>query len=149
MPNRKTHITAGVAAGLIASLLTAQEDTGAGQFAEVLGGIVGGYLGGRAPDLLDPPLHPCHRDLAHGGLAVVALVLTGLDEWREMCRRADRECVARAANCPPGSSLATNLLLQGLVHRFLAGFATGLKAGYASHLALDFCTPRGLPLIGR
>jgi hypothetical protein len=33
-----------------------------------------------------------------------------------------------------------------MVLRLLAGFVAGLLAGYASHLALDAVTPKGLPI---
>ncbi len=149
MPNRRTHVAAGVTAGLVATLLTAQDEPGPDRIVEVLGGMIGGYLGGRAPDLLDPPLNPCHRGVAHGGLAVLTLLLAELEAWRQRCRSAAREYEARAAVLPPGSTQRGDLIFQALLHRFAAGFATGLKAGYASHLALDLCTPRGLPLVGR
>lgn len=139
----------GAAAGLTATLLTVQDEPARNQMVEVLGGMAGGYLGGRVPDLLDPPLNPCHRGIAHGGFAVATLVAVDLEPWRERCRIAARECEARAAFLPPGSSQRGDLIFQAILHRFAAGFATGLKAGYASHLALDLCTPRGLPLVGR
>lgn len=37
--------------------------------------------------------------------------------------------------------------LWALLSLILSGLAVGLAVGYASHLALDLTTPRGLPLL--
>jgi hypothetical protein len=37
--------------------------------------------------------------------------------------------------------------LMEIACRLLAGFLAGLFAGYISHVALDFATPRCLPLV--
>jgi hypothetical protein len=41
---------------------------------------------------------------------------------------------------------AAHQLLE-MLFRLLAGFIAGLLAGYASHLALDALTPKGLPVL--
>jgi len=37
--------------------------------------------------------------------------------------------------------------MTAAVWRMLSGFAVGAATGYDSHLALDACTPRGIPLL--
>lgn len=135
MPNRDTHVAVGVLIGVATALYFSRDQESDHQLAEALGGAVGGYVGGRLPDVLDPPFSPWHRSFAHGGLAVSGLGLLQLGGVRQGCR-------AQASQCVPGD-------LQAFFLHFLAGFATGVKAGYVSHLALDFRTPRGLPLLGR
>lgn len=74
------------------------------------------------PDLIEPALHPHHRQFAHsvtaGGLVTkLALAKCGIENelWDEF-------------------------------QKILAAAAV---AGYVSHLVLDGCTPHGLPLLGK
>ena len=137
VPNRNTHVTAGVIAGAVAALYCSRDEPAEHRAVEVLGGMLGGYVGGRLPDLFDPPTNPLHRSFAHGGLAVGTVALAQLDEWRRACRQSAADCAAAGRG------------LDEFLNLMLAGFLTGLQAGYASHLALDMFTPAGLPLLGR
>jgi membrane-bound metal-dependent hydrolase YbcI (DUF457 family) len=77
-------------------------------------------VAGAAPDLLEPAIHPHHRQLAHsftvgGALAKFAIEKCGNGncEWEEFSK------IAMACGA----------------------------AGYLSHLVADACTPRCLPLV--
>ena len=119
--------------------------------AETAGGMVGGWLGGALPDWIDPPTSPNHRNFGHGVATVAGAIAWTADMALAIQQRLRSEAdkllnerwqlqsdVARAL------SIAAEFFL-----RFLAGLIDGLIAGYASHLALDFCTPSGLPLFVR
>lgn len=137
MPNRDTHVLAGALCAAIAALHLSRDERPEHRFAETLGGVLGGCLGSRLPDLFDPPIGPLHRSYAHGGLAVSAVAAADLGAWRAACRQSAARCAAAGA---PGGEI---------LNRMLAGFLSGVHAGYGSHLALDAFTPRSLPLLGR
>lgn len=137
MPNRNTHVTVAVIAGVAATLHSARNERPEDRTIELLGALIGGYAGGRLPDVLDPPMGPLHRSYAHGGLAVAGLATAQVEKWCRACRLQATQCAAQ------GRSADRFVLL------LLAGFLTGLRFGYASHLALDALTPRSLPLLGR
>jgi len=69
MPNRPTHQTVGALAGgaMAAARAHGVEDS---QFlAETIGGIVGGWVGGVLPDILEPATSPHHRKVMHSVVA--------------------------------------------------------------------------------
>lgn len=117
---------------------------------EAIGGAIGGYVGGKLPDVIDPPIHPGHRSIGHGVIPVGAVgnyYVENVGAWQEELRRLARECAAAAAECDSDAGRAKYLLLE-LFFQLAAGFIVGVGAGYASHLAMDLCTPRRLPLLG-
>jgi membrane-bound metal-dependent hydrolase YbcI (DUF457 family) len=76
--------------------------------------------GGLAPDILEPAVSSHHRSIAHslaGGLS--------------LANYSQKWCCREHEDCDEFSKI------------LFACFA----AGYFSHLALDLCTPRGLPLV--
>jgi hypothetical protein len=137
MPNRQTHVTVAVLAGVAATLHYTRNERPEDRAVELLGTLIGSYAGGRLPDVLDPPISPLHRSFAHGGLAVAGVAAARVEEWCRACRHDAALCAAQ------GRSGDRVLLL------LLAGFLTGLRFGYGSHLALDFFTRQSLPLLGR
>jgi membrane-bound metal-dependent hydrolase YbcI (DUF457 family) len=80
-----------------------------------------GVLGGVAPDLLEPAFQPNHRQFFHSMTSGGLLLKTGTDllERREIG--------------------FTDL------GRILAACAI---VGYLTHLVMDACTPKGLPIVG-
>lgn len=81
-----------------------------------------GIFSGIAPDLLEPALHPNHRQFFHSLTAGGAIVATG----SQLCGRE-------------------NLKLD----EFTKVLAACAVVGYVCHLLLDGSTPKGLPLLGK
>jgi len=81
-----------------------------------------GCMGAVMPDLLEPAVHPHHRQIAHSVTVGGLLTKCGID-------------VCTPENCTWDE-----------FHKILLACAI---AGYVSHLAIDGCTPRGLPLLGK
>jgi membrane-bound metal-dependent hydrolase YbcI (DUF457 family) len=148
MANRAVHHAWGVGTGLATGLIFApKEDTG-GLVAEVFGAGVGGAVGGRLADVLEPALSPNHRKIAHSGLAAAGLFRAAYAGWPARCRELAGVCRTRSADVGRTVEQRQNDRLEELSWRFLAGLVEGFLAGYASHLVLDASTPQGLPLLG-
>jgi hypothetical protein len=148
MPNRATHARAGAAVGVGAAVYCAREAPTEQLLAEAVGGLLGGWLGGVMPDVLEPATSPNHRKLAHSAVAGGALTLARIAEWQASCRTAADAAASRATAHPLGTSERSRAEWEVLLWRLLAGALVGFVAGYASHLALDAGTARGLPLLG-
>lgn len=132
MPNKATHVRAGMISGGAVATLQARDLSGAALLAEVLGGILGGYCGGRLPDVIEPPTSPRHRQTAHSwtiGIGTAFSALQILPQWQCSIRDFGKE------RSPE---------IQFLCH-VAAGTLMGVAVGYVSHLALDSVTPSGLP----
>jgi membrane-bound metal-dependent hydrolase YbcI (DUF457 family) len=137
MSNRKEHDVFGILFGALAAGGTAFAQGRNPTIAEVVGGSVGGLLGSRLPDQLEPPTSPNHRAFAHSkAFAVTALPLAGVVASKFQQAMAE-EATGRESNSPEAAALG----------RFFGGLATGSAAGYSSHLALDATTPKGLPTV--
>lgn len=149
MPNRSTHAAIGaLTGGTIASVRAANEATP--EFlAEATGGVIGGWLGGVLPDVLEPATSPNHRRAAHSVVAAGALSMARVAEWQASCRLSGNAATQRAASLPVGCAERNDAQLSAVLWRLAAGILVGLVVGYGSHLALDACTPRGLPPVGR
>jgi membrane-bound metal-dependent hydrolase YbcI (DUF457 family) len=161
MPGRKAHRIVGTASGGIYAAHRARNQVGLNHLSEVLGGCVGGYVGGRAPDVLEPAISSWHRGTFHSATAGAGIVsLTqALSAWVDFCRAQ-----AINARAVPTKAVET---LTGIVYvpqprngiekffsnllelfwSFLAGLTNGFVAGYGSHLALDAFTPRSIPIL--
>jgi len=158
MADRKTHIVAGITAGIGYAAYQAKEQSTPNRLTEIAGGGVGGYLGALLPDILEPGVSSWHRGTAHSwsaGAGIVSL-RDRLAGWEKFCREQAENCKAIPmmsvdaftfvpAPVDPISDLFAKL--AEFLWRFLAGLANGLAAGYVSHLALDAVTPRSLPLL--
>jgi membrane-bound metal-dependent hydrolase YbcI (DUF457 family) len=148
MANRRTHAVIGTVAGGGAAILGAKNESPLAAVVEFAGGLWGGNLGGRAPDILEPAICPRHRSLAHSWAAVFATVGVALGEAQAKCRTWAAECAAKSQD-PTRSPLEQLFFaLAELFWRFVAGALVGFRAGYVSHLALDCQTPASLPLLG-
>lgn len=143
-----THAAVGLVAGGITAAVKAPEEAPHAKLVEVLGGCWGGLHGGLTPDRLEPAFCPRHRGPAHSWVAALGIAAATLDFARAECRRVanDFAIKSRDLSLPPLTRILYGI--AEVLFRFLAGALTGFKAGYASHLALDGCTPMGLPLHG-
>lgn len=149
MANRSTHTTAGTVAGLCLSGSLARREPLSALAVEATGGAVGGALGSLVPDWIEPALHSWHRSFAHSYTTASALAtatIQWLEQWQQHCRNiAASHDEARARATSDGMRLWHAFM--AILWRFVSGFVAGFPAGYLSHLALDGCTPRGLPLL--
>ena len=152
MPNGKVHAVVGATSGVGIALLRTRSDDLIGLIAELIGGGLGGYVGGRLPDLVEPANTPVHRSMAHSLAAAGAgtWALSSLKGWEDNCRaRATR--ARQAANRREGDQLDWFIWLFNVIQQLFwhaaAGFTAGAAGGYLSHLALDAFTPKGLPLL--
>lgn len=149
MPNRETHARVGVALGGIDAALRVISAPTCYVMAETLGGLLGGYIGGVLPDLIEPATTPNHRQVAHSLAVCGALSLARVAEWQAICRAAAGREARRAMHLPLGSDERTEADTAAFVWRFIAGALVGFVAGYASHLLLDAGTASGLPIVVR
>ncbi|MBX3103171.1 MAG: metal-dependent hydrolase [Bacteroidetes bacterium] len=129
MPNLGQHIKAGVVCGGLAAgvenvyeQLKSSDGEKRFDFAE-LGAAIGigsavGILGGMAPDVIEPATHPNHRGLAHSILVLLVIILI----LRFLYKQFKDNPIAKA----------------GII---------GFGAGYASHIAMDSITPKGVPIV--
>jgi hypothetical protein len=149
MPNRPIHIATSAPVGAAYAFHKANNQDGLAKITESIGGAVGGFWGGVLPDVIDPPYHPGHRSIGHGFLPVIAGATVWnqqLDGWQTQCRQlADEHAFRRSRSTDP--LIAAWHALAEWALRLLSGFVAGFGAGYLTHVALDFGTPRCLPLI--
>lgn len=136
MPGKMMHLTVGTAAGAAAILLTPQDNTNICGEYYLYGGLIGGFIGGLMPDIIDPPTGPNHRGMGHSmsgntiGLSSLTLLIQKLDSWiSDQIEKAEE---------------VDNTILIAFFQA-LAGFVRGFIAGQASHLLLDLTTPKRLP----
>ena len=150
MPRRRTHLIVGTLSG---AGLAAHRSAGHPDWARLLetaGGGIGGAIGGRLPDILEPPFCPNHRGPAHSlsALALIAKVAhENLTAWQSTVRRWADDCATKRAACEAGSVLSVAWGMAEAVLRFLAGLIAGVIGGYVSHVALDAFTPAGMAII--
>ena len=149
MPNRSVHIAVSTPAGIFYAAHKSRFQNDLSRFVEGCGGLLGGLIGGLLPDLIDPPTWPGHRAVGHGLCPVVMGAVVWqhrLDSVQADLRRAADGHRWQAAQCQD-PMLAVWHSLMKTASRLLAGFLAGFCAGYLSHVALDFATPRCLPLV--
>jgi inner membrane protein len=122
MPNASQHALIGGTAAGITYLALSRYYQRQPDFGEFVTCALLGVAAAGVPDILEPAITPHHRQFAHS-----ITLGTGLTKWAmDFCRRE---------NCE-GDPFP----------RILLGCAL---AAYLSHLAADFATPRGLPVLGR
>jgi inner membrane protein len=121
MANGTTHLIVGGLAGLGISLWDKSDDS---EFANnpLLATTVGAMFG-KLPDILEPALHPHHRQFCH---SIVVLLGVGYG-------------MKKAYQWEPKDN----------VDKLLRCIALCVGAGYISHLLLDATTPRSLPILGK
>ena len=151
MANGALHSVVGATSGIGVAVYRARDQDLLRIILEAAGGGLGGYIGGRLPDLLEPAAgNPNHRNLAHSWLACggTALGVANAAAWEHRLR-AKAELLHRERLGVADPWQQAVLWVQEILLRLLVGFLTGAVAGYASHLVLDACTPQGLPLLAR
>lgn len=152
MPNGPTHTAIGAGLSAIVATANCGDLPDSGQVIDSLAATIGGGIGGRLPDILEPAVHSHHRGVCHSvaiGTAVVALA-------GYVCRTAGAQLRATAAEhranrmpVAPNDPRHMSLWLQEHAIYALLGFGLGLPVGYASHIAADMTTPRGVPFVSR
>lgn len=148
MPNRNAHLIGGGVAGLAAGMYSTRNLSADQRQIEIVCAIIGGLIGGAAPDLLEPATSPNHRAAFHSLVMGAGVGAAAMAEWHARCRERAAECDARATSLPPESPDCRREHSAAFWWRVLAGLLVGFLAGYGSHLAMDFTTARALPLIG-
>lgn len=137
----------GALVALVLALRSSQQGEGVDVVAQTIGGLVGGKLGSRLPDAIEPPTSSWHRSTAHSLVATTTVATVGIaksNDLAEQLRAAGRDARTRATQAPDAAGTYTLLrLLSG----FMAGVATGVPGGYVSHTLLDASTPRSIPLL--
>jgi|SRR5579863_293195 len=116
MANAKEHAMIGAGVGALGWFLYCKVVDRPIKFGELVaaGGV--GMVGRLLPDLLEPALHPNHRQFFHSLAASALLVKANHHLWQSRLVPAEA---------------------RGAVHL--------LSLGYLSHLAADGQTPKGLP----
>ncbi|MCK4792701.1 MAG: metal-dependent hydrolase [Desulfobacteraceae bacterium] len=149
MPNKKTHTQIGAISGMAMTICRSDGQLIEDRVLESLGGIIGGYLGGIMPDVLDPPNWPGHRSFTHsvsGGAITLASADSVLSVWENYFRSLSNRFKVR--KCEQESDVDRVIFgLLEILSRIAVGIGPGLIAGYFSHLALDCTTPKRLPII--
>ena len=139
MANGKVHVAVGRGAGVATAGIAARNEDAQVIFLRALGGFFGGDLGGRMPDLLDPPCNgPNHRSVAHGLIPLGSTMVWGKDSFvrlRDFLKQKALEFSRQES------------FLMAALCQICIGIVDGFLAGYASHLALDAVTPMGLPIV--
>lgn len=155
MPNAPAHKALGAITGLAAThsyvtpLLRAEEEEN-GKPTLLLTGLAAGGLGGRIPDLLDPPVHPNHRGVYHsvlaGCMAIGGAILTvkALKYLYQQSRPTD----TRRDHPRTGARVADKSSGLPLKQAAVGAFVLALLVAVVSHLVADSGTPDGLPLVG-
>lgn len=148
MPSKAFHVRTGVIAGLVVAASIQERSESPDPIIEIFGAAVGGYLGARLPDLIDPPTSPNHRSIGHGLIPVGVItkfVVENLVDFRNYC--FDEAVRFQAmANESRGTVRSVLFEIWSSTLRFIAGLAGGVLGGYISHLGFDFLTPKCLPV---
>jgi len=150
MPKRKDHVIAGTLAGGMGAFCLASIEPDGSPVAETVGGVLGGYFGGRLPDLLEPSRgNPRHRNHCHSWAALgtdVGMATKWLgkiqSDLRARALRHKAECAEANSVWEQAWHWVLHLLLM-----LACGATAGLAAGVASHLVLDARTKAGLQAI--
>lgn len=148
MPRARVHRTVGRPVGTAYAVIQASRSPIGDPLIEGLGGWLGGDLGSRMPDILEPGRWD-HRQTAHSLSAGVALGFSAetIQRWAESSRQRAHQHQQLAADPSLATALSLWHSLVALFWSALAGWLNGFLAGYVSHLVLDACTPACIPVI--
>jgi len=112
-------------------------------------GALGGRLGARVPDWLEPATSPNHRGVMHSaavGTGLGVVLHRACSSWEQWARsKADEFEAKRQASDDPLMNFV--YLVAEYALRIGVGVPAGMVAGYLSHLALDMTTPKSIPLL--
>jgi len=146
MPNKEVHAPVGGALGLLAVASIPKKWDGP-YVIEAMGGVLGGIIGSKLPDVVDLATSPRHRGKAHSLLSLGAgkVVVAGV-----LCRIAsgiEETCTLIEQYNTYGNEIPQELVARMVFLRASYGFVLGVGFGWLSHLVLDACTPDGLRLL--
>jgi membrane-bound metal-dependent hydrolase YbcI (DUF457 family) len=148
MPSRDVHVPVGLGTAFITSLYLSKDQKPEHQIYEAIGALFCGYWGSRLPDVFEPANNPHHRAVAHSlatGTAISATAIEAATAWSMFFReKAERLAKHRQTMRSPEVEITSGVF--EILLRIAAGAGPGLIAAYMSHLALDACTRRSLPL---
>jgi len=147
VPNGKTHAVVGTASGGVAAFCLALRDGNGSPVVESIGGAIGGYVGGKLPDLLEPSRgNPRHRSHCHSWAALglnAGAAAKWLEEIQPDLRVRAHQHKERSARADGWPGAAWHWVLHALI-MLASGLVAGLMAGVASHLVMDAGTRAGL-----
>src|SRR6266571_524689 len=149
MPNGRTHQAVATLVGVGTGLYTARNVHQAdAALARIAGSVLAANLAAALPDLLEPAVHSWHRESFHSIVALAGATRLAVVPQRVVLWLSEREIAAarlRASReaLPPNHADRFWLWLSEMIEHMLIGAAIGAPAGYASHLILDGCSPRG------
>jgi hypothetical protein len=151
MPGFDTHETVGGFVGGTAALWCSQGQPPLLALAETLGGVLAGRAAGVWPDAFEPATSSYHRDTCHAlaPAAYGATVVFGQVESVQGSLRAQAQACFKLAAATNDGNQRFIIVLTGFALHALAGAVPAVPASYISHIALDACTPRGVPLLRR
>ncbi len=148
MPSRDVHVPVGLGTAFIASLYLSKDQKPEHQIYEAIGALFGGYWGSRLPDIFEPANNPHHRAAAHSlatGTTISVTAIEAANAWATFFReKAERLAQQRQTMRSPEAEITSGIL--EILSSIAAGVVPGLITAYMSHLALDVCTRRSLPL---
>lgn len=146
MPNRGAHVVTAGGGGIRAAdqgVPAPGELSVASRTAYSGSCVLGAVWGGLAPDRIEPPDHPRHRDRAHS-----VLVLFLLAALLTVFAKAFEPKLLDAARSEEVEAGGPNL--KAVAYCCLTGAARGFAVGYLSHLGADaLAEGEGLPLVSR
>ncbi len=149
MPNRDVHVPVGLGTAFIASLYLSKDQKPEHQICEAAGALFGGYWGSRLPDIFEPANNnPHHRALAHSlatGTTISVTAIEAANAWATFFREK-AELLAKHRQTMRSPEVKITSGVFEILSRIAAGAGPGLIAAHMSHLALDACTRRSLPL---
>ena len=150
MPSRDVHVPVGLGTAFIASLYLSKDQKPEHQIYEAIGALFGGYWGSRLPDVFEPANNnPNHRAVAHSlaaGTTIAATAIEAATIWSKFFReKAER--LAQQRQTMRSSEVKIMSEVPEILLRIAAGVGPGLIIAYMSHLALDVCTRKSLPLV--
>lgn len=146
--NRKAHVTIGTTCAL-ATVAFNKDVKDENMFQQIVGLAIGGYLGARAPDIIDPPTSPNHRSIGHGIIPTSFGLSKVWDnvapEWETYFRKKASDYRNKYETEPD----PLKKIMLWICHQFfscLVWACKGFVIGYGSHLVCDFSTKKSLPV---
>lgn len=148
--NGAVHEAAGLVAGVGGVLYFGYREEREVELPELLGGAVGGVIGGRLPDQLEPATSSYHRKFAHSAVFTGGAVYAAHTYLRELREELSAKAIQLECQARESTDWLERFLysLGSFLAQIASGFITGIVAGYASHVVLDSFTPRGCPIFG-
>lgn len=148
--NGAVHSAAGLAAGIGGVFYFGHREDRVVGLPEVIGGAMGGVVGGRLPDQIEPATSSYHRKFAHSAVLTGAGTYAAHEYLRDLRENLSAKALEYERLALESSDWLEQILYTAAcwLAQLASGFVTGVVAGYASHILLDSFTPRGVPIFG-